>query len=141
MWASMYAAWDALSDHWKRFLEPLDAWHSSAVRHGGEFGLRADHPRTRHPIARRHPETGRTALYVNQGFTMSIDTMTSEESRATLDFLFAHIEQPRFQVRLRWEPGTIAMWDNRCTQHNAIDDYTEARRGYRVVLAGDRPTR
>ena len=93
-----------------------------------------------HPVVRTHPETGRQALYVNSGFTTRIRGMKHQESRATLDFLFRHIEHPDFQCRFRWEPHSIAMWDNRCVQHLATWDYfPEVRHGYRVALCGDRP--
>ena len=137
----MYAAYDALSDDWKRFVDPLHARHSSAGRHGGEFGLDFEHAGAVHPVVRRHPSTGRKALFVNQGFTSSIEGMTKAESRAVLDFLFAHCENPAFQVRFRWEPHSIAMWDNRCVMHHAIFDYDPGERlGYRFTLTGERPT-
>lgn len=142
LFASMYAAYDALSDHWKRIVDPLDAWHSSASRHGGEFGLSGDHPRALHPVVRTHPETGRKALYVNQGFTESIDGMSPNESQAVLGFLFRHCEDPTFQLRFDWQPDSIAMWDNRCVMHNAVFDYDpDDRLGYRFTVVGDRPTR
>ncbi len=143
LFCSMYAAYDALSDHWKRFIDPLDARHSTAARHGGEFGLNiAEHPENVHPVVRTHPETGRKALFVNQGFTMSIEGMSKAESRATLDFLFAHCEHPAFQVRFQWQPNSMAMWDNRAVMHNAVYDYhPHTRRGYRFTVKGDRPVR
>ncbi len=144
LFASMYAAYEALSDHWKRFLDPLDAWHSGAARHGGQFKLAAaqDHAPALHPVVRTHPETGRKALYVNRGFTMSVDTMSAAESAAVLGFLFDHCEQPAFQVRFSWQPNSIAMWDNRCVMHHAIFDYEPSQRlGYRFTVTGERPTR
>ncbi|MGH1490873.1 MAG: TauD/TfdA dioxygenase family protein [Acidimicrobiales bacterium] len=143
LFCSMYDAYDALSDHWKRFIDPLDARHNSAARHGGEFGLDiVEHPENVHPVVRTHPETGRKALYVNQGFTMSIEGMSKSESRATLDFLFTHCQDPAFHVRFDWEPNSMAMWDNRSVMHNAIFDYhPHTRRGYRFTVKGDRPAR
>lgn len=143
MFCSMYAAYDALSDHWKRFIDPLEAVHSAAARHGGEFGAtHVEHPQNVHPVVRSHPETGRKALYVNQGFTMSIVGMSKAESRATLDFLFAHCQEPEFHVRFSWEPHSMAMWDNRAVMHNAIFDYhPHTRRGFRFTVKGDRPVR
>lgn len=143
LFCSMYDAYDALSDHWKRFIDPLDAVHNAAARHGGEFGLDiAEHPENVHPMVRTHPETGRKALYVNQGFTMSVVGMTKAESRATLDFLFDHCQNPAFHVRFSWEPNSMAMWDNRSVMHNAIYDYhPHTRRGYRFTVKGDRPVR
>lgn len=143
LFCSMYAAYDALSDHWKRFIDPLDARHSAAARHGGEFGIsNVEHPESVHPVVRTHPETGRKALYVNQGFTMSIEGMSKAESRATLDFLFSHCQDPAFHVRFQWEPNSMAMWDNRSVMHNAIYDYhPHTRRGFRFTVKGDRPSR
>lgn len=142
LFCSMYDAYDALSDHWKRFIDPLDARHDAHARHGGEFGVTGDHPHAVHPVVRTHPETGRKALYVNQGFTMSIEGMSAAESRATLDFLFQHCQDPAFHVRFSWEPNSIAMWDNRSVMHNAIYDYhPNVRRGYRFTVVGDRPSR
>ena len=142
LFCSMYDAYDALSDHWKRLVDPLDAVHSGAHRHGKGFGIQADHPENVHPVVRTHPETGRKALYVNQGFTTEIEGMTAAESRATLDFLFAHCQNPAFHVRFSWRPGSMAMWDNRSVMHNAIFDYwPHTRKGYRVTVQGDRPHR
>lgn len=143
VFCSMYAAYDALSDHWKRFIEPLEARHSAAARHGGDFGYESsEHPEAVHPVVRTHPETGRAALYVNQGFTMSIVGMTKAESRATLDFLFAHCENPEFHVRFQWQANSMAMWDNRAVMHNAIHDYRpHSRAGYRLTVKGDKPFR
>ena len=144
LFASMYAAYEALSDHWQQFLDGLTAVHESAHVHGrqyarsltddGKFGY------AEHPVVRTHPETGRKALYVNGGFTTRIRGMKTAESRATLDFLFRHMEHIDFQCRFRWQPHSIAMWDNRCAQHHAAWDYfPHVRHGYRVTLCGDRP--
>ncbi len=143
LFCSMYEAYDALSDHWKRFIDPLDAVHSAQARHGGEFGYNnVEHPANVHPVVRTHPETGRKALYVNQGFTSSIEGMSKAESRATLDFLYAHCQDPAFHVRFSWEPHSVAMWDNRAVMHNAIFDYhPHTRRGFRFTVKGDRPSR
>ncbi|MBW2416820.1 MAG: TauD/TfdA family dioxygenase [Deltaproteobacteria bacterium] len=145
LFASMYSAYDALSDHWQRFLSGLTAVHESAHVHGG-YGVKkedlrdGDYARAEHPVVRTHPETGRKALYVNSGFTVRIRGMKRNESRATLDFLFRHMEQPDFQCRFTWRPNSIAMWDNRCVQHLATWDYfPETRHGYRVTLCGDKP--
>lgn len=141
LFASGYLAYDALSSHWQRFVGELHAVHSGAHRHGGKFGIVADHPESVHPVVRTHPETGRKLLYVNGGFTTHIVDMSAAESTATLRFLFDHIEQPEFQCRFAWEPESIAMWDNRCVQHHAVFDYhPEVRHGYRVTVVGDRPS-
>lgn len=142
LFCSMYDAYDGLSDHWKRFIDPLDAVHDASARHGKEFGIQAEHPSTIHPVVRTHPETGRKALYVNQGFTTAIEGMSEPESRATLDFLFRHCENPAYHVRFQWAENSMAMWDNRSVMHNAVFDYfPNTRRGYRVTVNGDRPRR
>jgi taurine dioxygenase len=93
-----------------------------------------------HPVARTHPETGRKALYVNIGHTTHFRGWTEEESRPLLTFLFAHQVRPEFTCRFSWKPGSIAFWDNRCAQHNPVNDYHGFRRVmHRVTLAGDNP--
>jgi len=145
IFASMYAAYEALSDTMQGFLSGLSAVHESAHVYRGRFysdakAARDEQPSNEHPIVRTHPETGRRALYVNSGFTTRIVGMNREESRALLDFLFGHIERPDFQVRFRWRPNSIAFWDNRCTQHLAVwDYYPQVRHGVRVTIAGDQP--
>ena len=148
LFANMYLAYETLSDGMKRLLDPLAAVNASA---------KADVTRTRedrmkdgarekkdylatHPAVRVHPETGRRALYVNVAHTVRFDGMTEEESAPLLDYLFRHQIRPEFTCRFRWRPGSIAFWDNRCTQHNPINDYHGYRRLlHRVTLAGDPP--
>src|SRR5699024_822419 len=102
--------------------------------------VRGDIPVAEHPVIRTHPVSGRRALYVNYGFTRRIVQLSQTESDALLRFLFEHVSRPDFQVRFRWRPGSMAFWDNRCTQHLALWDYYPAvRSGYRVTLKGDRP--
>ncbi|HYW04052.1 MAG TPA: TauD/TfdA family dioxygenase [Gammaproteobacteria bacterium] len=147
LFASMYAAYEALSDRMQHLLEDLSAVHSSEHVYKGRYGhsdkktLRdGDYPSAEHPVVRVHPETGRKAIYVNWGFTTGIVGMKPAESRALLDFLFRHVTREEFQCRFRWRPDSVAFWDNRCTQHLAIwDYYPEVRHGYRVTLKGDRP--
>ena len=142
LFASMYAAYDALSDHWQKFLGTLSATHESAHVHARHHDSDSEHAFVAavHPVVRTHPETGRKALYVNSAFTTGIVGMKQNESRATLEFLIRHMEHIDFQCRFRWTPHSIAMWDNRCTQHHAAWDYfPEVRHGYRVTLAGDKP--
>jgi taurine dioxygenase len=146
MFASMYAAYDALSEPMKRFLEGLTALHESEHVYRGRYAERGVddsgkvYPKAEHPVIRTHPETGRKALYVNSGFTTKINGLTAEESRALLDMLFRHVERPRFMIRFRWSINDVALWDNRCVQHQAIWDYwPEERKGHRVTIKGDRP--
>ncbi|HEX6528778.1 MAG TPA: TauD/TfdA family dioxygenase [Burkholderiales bacterium] len=143
--ASQYAAYEALSDGMKRLLDGLFAVNSSA---------KADVTRTRedrvkeysrqyeaeHPVVRTHPETGRKALYVNVGHTARFRGMTEQESAPLLEFLFRHQVKLEFTCRFHWEVGSLAFWDNRCTQHNPVNDYHGHRRVmHRITLAGDRP--
>jgi taurine dioxygenase len=145
LFSSMYAAYNALSDTMKQLLDPLEALHTSDV-HRGRYeqvggGLRRDEfPEAVHPVIRTHPETGRKLIYVNEPFTRQIVGMTQAESDALLRFLYTHCADPQFQCRFRWERNSIAMWDNRCTQHLATWDYFPATRsGIRVTVKGDRP--
>ncbi|MDT9081596.1 TauD/TfdA family dioxygenase, partial [Escherichia coli] len=80
------------------------------------------------PVIRTHPETGEPALFVNSVFTSRIKGLRGEESRALMAFLNAHVQKPEFVVRWRWTPGAVAFWDNRCTQHRAVDDFLPHRR-------------
>ena len=151
LFANMYLAYDALSEGMKRLLADLSAVNSSS---------KADASRTRedriaergradartvyeaaHPVVRVHPETGRKALYVNVAHTVRFDGMTEEESAPILAFLYRHQIRPEFTCRFRWQPGSLAFWDNRCAQHNAVNDYAGHRRVmHRVTLAGDVPS-
>jgi taurine dioxygenase len=91
-------------------------------------------------VVRTHPVTKRKALFVNEGFTTQINELSEEESRAVLDFLFAHSTKPAFQVRFRWRPHSVAFWDNRAVQHIAMWDYfPQVRSGSRVTIRGQRP--
>ncbi len=145
LWASMYAAYDALSDAMQRMLSGLEAGHD-----GGGFARIARSEAQRkdlesrqtavHPVVRTHPESGRRAIFVNSVFTKHIVGMKPAESEFLLRFLFRHLESPDFQVRLRWRKNSIAMWDNRCTQHRVLADNLAAhRRMERVTLLGDVP--
>jgi len=143
MFASMYAAYDALSDAMKSFLETLTAIHDGAKPYVGAYGAKpVDIPfaRTEHPVVTVHPETGRKVLFVNSGFTTRIVQLKRSESDALLQYLYRHIEAPQFMCRFRWEKNSVAFWDNRCTQHQAVwDYYPNRRRGYRVTLNGTVP--
>ena len=148
LFANQYLAYESLSDGYRKMLDGLVGVSSS---------LKADASRTRedrlraagvehkalvaeHPVVRTHPETGRKALYVNVGHTTHFKGLTEDESRPLLDYLFQHQVLPEFTCRLRWERGSLAFWDNRCTQHNPVNDYHGFRRVmHRVTLAGDAP--
>jgi taurine dioxygenase len=150
LFANMYLAYESLSPGMRRLLDGLVAVNSSAkadVTKTREDRMResarADAPReyvAEHPVVRTHPETGRKALYVNGGHTVRFRDMSELESAPLLDFLFAHLTRPEFTCRFRWQPGSLAFWDNRCAQHNPINDYHGFRRVmHRVTLKGDRP--
>ena len=145
LFASMYAAYDALSDGLKQTLAGLRAVHSS--RH--VFGVERPDMKGRignpelatqdaiHPVVIVHPDSGKSALYVNPGFTVRFDGWTAEESRPLLDFLYQHAARPEFTCRLRWRNGSLAFWDNRSTWHYALNDYQGQRRlMHRITIAG-----
>jgi taurine dioxygenase len=146
LFASMYAAYDALSDRMKAYLEGLVAIHDGAPYYrevntilGRDDGGRS-YPRATHPVVRVHPVSGRKCLFVNPMFTTRIVGLPKAESDAILELLFHHVEDPAFHCRFRWAPHSIAFWDNRCTQHFAVWDYfPRTRSGYRVTIRGERP--
>ena len=144
LFASMYAAYEGLSDRMQRLLAELTAVHDGQQYYVGRYGaghLRDEsYPSAEHPAVRTHPVTGRQALYVNQGFTTRFKELKPAESDALLAFLLQHCAAPEFQCRFRWRANSMAFWDNRCTQHHAIwDYYPQTRHGYRVTIKGDRP--
>ena len=144
LFASMYAAFEALSDRMQDILVGLTAVHEGEQYYRGRYGkgtLRdSDYPSAEHPVIRTHPVTGRQALYVNEGFTTRVKELSPGESEALLGFLFRHCAKPEFHCRFQWRKNSIAFWDNRCAQHLAIwDYYPETRHGYRVTIKGDRP--
>jgi taurine dioxygenase len=146
--ASQYLAYEALSEGMKSLVSSLKAVNSSAkadVSRTREDRIKEQGGEARefvgvHPVVRTHPETGRKALYVNVAHTVRFDGMTEEESAPLLHYLFRHQVKPEFTCRFQWREGSLAFWDNRCTQHNPINDYHGYRRVmHRVTLAGDRP--
>ncbi len=141
--ASMYAAFENLSKPVQEFLLKLEAVHSGDLPYRGAYKSQStkEYPVNIHPVVRTHPLTGRRALYVNTGFTDRIKGVSKAESKALLSMLFEHIANGvEFQCRVRWEPHTITMWDNRCTQHFASWDYfPQTRSGWRVTTVGERP--
>lgn len=146
LFASGYAAYDALSDGMKRMLAPLRAVNSSTkaektrTREDRKPGQERQVLEAEHPVVRTHLETGRKALYLNIGHTLRFADMTEEESAGLLAYLFEHQSRPEFTCRFSWKPGSIALWDNRCALHNPINDYHGHRRiMHRVTIAGDVP--
>ena len=143
LFASMYAAYEALSESMKRFVEGLTALHDGEHVYRGRYGLKDEgktFPRAEHPVVRTHPVSGRKALYVNRGFTTRVAQLTRPESDALLEFLYQHVETPEFHCRFRWQVNSVAFWDNRCVQHHAMWDYFPQRRhGHRVTVRGDKP--
>lgn len=152
IWANMEMAAAALSAPLRAFLAGLSAEHSfmrafppnwTVSKNAGsekyEKAVRENPPEI-HPVIRTHPETGADILNVNYGFTTKIKGLRGNESRMLLQFLHAHMQKPEFQVRWRWKKGDIAFWDNRSTQHYAVNDYLPHRRiMHRTLLKGDRP--
>ena len=150
LWASATAAYDGLSAAMQNLLGPLTAVHDfrhgfreSLAESGGEERLAealASNPPLAHPVVRAHPQTGRKALYVNALFTTHIEALSPLESARILDFLYRHIVTEEYTVRLAWQPNTIAIWDNRSTQHKPVNDFfPQHRRMHRVTIKGDRP--
>ena len=150
LFASTSAAYDALSEGMRRLLDGLVGVNSAGLKHGGgrhqmhktinsmklhDIGD-AERYEAEHPVVRMHPETGRKALYVSRSHTVRFKGMTEEESRPLIEFLQAHQTRPEFTCRVRWEPGTLTIWDNRCTQHNAVNDYHGQRRRMRRLTVG-----
>ena len=150
LFANMYLAYEALSPVLRRVLDGLRGVASSAkadasktredrLKDSARAGARTEYVAS-HPVVRVHPETGRKALFVNVAHTTHFEGMTPEESAPILGFLCRHLTRPEFTCRFRWRPGSIAFWDNRCAQHNAINDYHGYRRSMlRITLAGDKP--
>ncbi len=151
---NQYLAYETLSAGMKRLLEGVNGAHSARRSYapGGTFGR--PNPNSSmdihgsedaleiqmHPLVTTHPVSGRKALFVNDVYTIGIEDMNDGESRALLGYLLEHSRRISFTCRVRWRPGTLTMWDNRCTQHHAIDDYSGRRREmYRVTVAGEKP--
>jgi len=154
LWANMYDAYEALSDGMRRMLDPLRAMHSgrpygvarppSDVRTSRSIAIERDNPEADREVAQPvvviHPSSGRRALFVNAIYTVRFEHMTEAESRPLLEFLFQHCTRPEFTCRFRWEPGSLAIWDNRSTLHYAVNDYDGRRRlMHRTTIAGEPP--
>jgi taurine dioxygenase len=154
MFASQYLAYDALSDGMKKMLGTMTAIHSARRPYGPDaararaygpssmqFNFSEDaHAEVEHPVIRTHAESGRKALYVNATFTIRFKDMTEDESVPLLRYLCEHAVRPEFTCRFRWKKNSIAFWDNRAVQHNAVNDYHGQRRiMHRVTIEGERP--
>ena len=150
LFASTRAAYDALSEGMRSLLGNLVGVNSAGLKltggrrkmHGTIGGMKvhdtekADQYEAEHPAVRTHPETGCKALYVSRSHTIRFKDMSEEESRPLIDFLQAHQIRPEFTCRVRWSPGTLTVWDNRCTQHCAVNDYHGQRRRMRRLTVG-----
>jgi taurine dioxygenase len=148
LFANQYLAYETLSDGLKRTLDTLTGISSSLKAEASktrEDALKSAGAENKtlvaeHPVVRTHPETGRRALYVNVGHTTRFKGWTEQESGPLLAYLFAHQIRPELTCRFQWKPGSLAFWDNRCTQHNPVNDYHGFRRVmHRVTLRGDKP--
>jgi taurine dioxygenase len=149
-WSNQYLAYESLSQGMKKFLDTLQGVNisgkarvaktrSDIMKHAS-VGLKGDELKAIHPVVRTHPETKRKSLYVNEAHTTNFVGMTEEESLPILEFLFKHQIKSEFTCRFRWKPGSVAIWDNRCTMHNPINDYHGQRRlMHRITFAGDKP--
>lgn len=132
MWSNAYKAYDELSAPLRELCDGLTAFHDAGPH------LRPDKGYI-HPVVRVHPETGRRSLFVNEHFTRRIVELSAAESDLLLGHLTSWVQQPHFTVRYRWSAGTIAMWDNRCTQHHVLNDFVGERMIQRVTVMGDSP--
>jgi len=148
LFANQYLAYEALSDGLKETLDGLIGVSSSAKAEVSktaedrlkEAGVERKALTAEHPLVRTHPETGRKALYTSDAHTVSIEGWTEKESLPLLKFLWEHQVKPEFTCRFRWQPGSLAFWDNRAAMHNPINDYHGYRRVlHRITLAGDKP--
>jgi taurine dioxygenase len=155
LFSSMVRAYDALSEPMRGFLDGLRAVHGAGRAYDpkvtGKAKYEGDAPlryrwsevidqEVSHPLVRTHPETGRRAIFVNPMFTLGIEGLAEPEARAILEMLYAHGTKPDFGCRFRWREGSVALWDNRCVWHYALDDYREYERlMFRVTIRGDAP--
>jgi taurine dioxygenase len=150
LFANQYLAYEALTPGMRQLLDRLAGVNSASLKRGGGRANRhddiagmkvhntanAEAYESVHPAARTHPETGRKALYLNRSHTIRFEDMTEEESQPLIDWLTLHATRPEFTCRARWEPGTLTVWDNRCVQHFAINDYHGQRRVMQRLTVG-----
>jgi taurine dioxygenase len=150
LFSSTYAAYDALSEGMRAMVDKLTGVNSASLKvTGGRRKMHstigsmkvqdmesADGYEAEHPVVRTHPDTGRKALYLSRSHTIRFRDMSEEESRPLVDFLQAHQTRPEFTCRVRWSPWTLTVWDNRCTQHSAVNDYHGQRRRMRRLTVG-----
>ena len=155
LYASMSAAFETLSPKMQGFVKELTGVHSASraydpkttgdEKYKGEAAITytysdSIYEEVEHPVVRTHPETGRLGLFVNPMFTIRIKELEADESDALLSFLYAHATRPELTCRIHWQQGSLVIWDNRCTQHYAIDDYPDYERVmYRVTVSGSKP--
>lgn len=154
LWINMYEAYEALSPGMKRMLKGLRAMHNGRpygmggvpkdLRTSRSIGIERNNPEAdreiAHPVVRLHPESGRKALFLNSIYTGRFEDMSEAESRPLLDYLHQHCLRPEFSCRFRWQPGSLAVWDNRCTLHYAVNDYDGSRRLlHRTQVRGEKP--
>ena len=135
MFASMYAAWEALSSHTQRLLDELQVQHGTA-----RLKFLREKPQAVHPAVIRDGMTGRKALFVNANYCESIIGMSPTESEELLQMLFRHINTPEFHIRRPWRLGTVAVWEERIMQHRGVADFTGPRKLRRLTFKGGRPT-
>jgi len=150
LFANQYLAYETLSAGLRRMLDGLIGVSSSAkadatktredrVKADARVDAKTEYL-AEHPVVRTHPDTGRKALYVNVAHTVRFKDMIEAESTPILDYLFQHQTRPEFTCRFQWRVGSLAFWDNRCTQHNPVNDYHGYRRVmHRITLAGEKP--
>jgi taurine dioxygenase len=161
LFANMYLAYETLSEPMKALLSGVKTWNvgdRKKLSQGDKMGFTRDgryagnqkmaakvrdpgdlQTEAAHPLVRTHPETGRKALYISN-HTQTLDGFRDAEARPIIDFLRTHAVEPEFTCRFRWEVGSLAIWDNRCTQHRALNDYPgKRRRMHRITIAGDAP--
>jgi len=155
LWTNQYLAYESLSEGMRRMLDPLRAVsrgdnfssHDGKTRkeyYADKISMKVKDPGetqtvTTHPLIRTHPETGRRALFIG-GHVHRFEDLTEQESRPLIDFLMQHSTRPEHTCRFRWRTGSLAFWDNRCTQHFAINDYpAETRIMHRITICGDTP--